>query len=175
MNDDLSKPFDLAAFTGELTEAQSALKAFVEGPCAKAGDDISSTFERAAKRIAGALGRAATDGEGSMKRLAKTILEELAKVALDKAFGKPSGLALPFFGARAAGGAVTPGGAYLVGERGPEIFTPAQAGNVSAGVAAPVEVHFHLGPGADAQSLVRHQGQIAAQIARAVSYGRRNL
>jgi hypothetical protein len=38
-----------------------------------------------------------------------------------------------------------------------------------------VSVHFHLGPGADANAIARHQGQIAAAVARAVAYGRRNL
>ena len=173
MNDEFAKQLDFGGLTAELSEAEAALAAFAKGPARKAADDIANSFERAGTRIARVLGRAAVDGEVSMKRLAKIILEELAKIALDKIISKPSG-ALPFFGARAAGGAVTPGGAYLVGERGPELFTPSRAGTVSS-AAAPVEVHFHLGAGADAQSLVRHQGQIAAQIARAVAYGRRNL
>jgi phage-related minor tail protein len=175
MNDEFAKSIDLRGLHAELSEAEAALAAFAKGPARKVADDISDSFQRAGVRIAGALGRAAVDGESAMKRLAKTILEELAKIALDKVFGKTGGLAsLPFFGARAAGGAVAPGGSYLVGERGPELFTPASAGAVS-NASAPVNVHFHLGAGADAQSLVRHQGQIAAQVARAVAYGRRNL
>lgn len=35
-------------------------------------------------------------------------------------------------GARAMGGPVMGGGTYLVGERGPELFTPASSGNISA-------------------------------------------
>jgi hypothetical protein len=177
MHDELGNPIDFAGFRAELTEAEAALAAFARGPARRAAEDISQSFQRAGGRIAGALARAGADGEASMKRLAKVILEELAKLAFDKLFAKNarSSLAeLPFFGARAGGGAVAPGGAYLVGERGPELFTPASAGALSA-AAAPVNVHFHLGDGADAQSLVRHQGQIAAQIARAVAYGRRNL
>lgn len=37
-------------------------------------------------------------------------------------------------GGRAAGGPVIGGGSYLVGEKGPEIFTPATAGRISNGV-----------------------------------------
>jgi hypothetical protein len=48
-------------------------------------------------------------------------------------FGEFMGLELPFAGARAMGGPVYPGASYLVGERGPEIFTPAMAGNISTG------------------------------------------
>jgi hypothetical protein len=177
MNDEFAKPVDLAGLHGQLSEAEAALSAFARGPAQRAADDISRSFDRAGARNAGALARAGADGEAAMKRLAKVVLEELAKSALDRIFSKNANAslaALPFFGARAAGGAVVPGGAYLVGERGPELFTPAQAGALS-GAAAPVEVHFHLGAGADAQGLVRHQGQIAAAIARAVAYGRRNL
>lgn len=36
-----------------------------------------------------------------------------------------------FGGARALGGPVTPGKSYLVGERGPELFTPSTSGNIS--------------------------------------------
>jgi hypothetical protein len=36
-----------------------------------------------------------------------------------------------FGGARALGGPVSPGGSYLVGERGPELFTPSSSGNIT--------------------------------------------
>ena len=39
--------------------------------------------------------------------------------------------AMRFRGARAAGGPVAPGGTYLVGERGPELFTPSSSGNIT--------------------------------------------
>jgi hypothetical protein len=40
--------------------------------------------------------------------------------------------AMRFRGARALGGPVGPGGSYLVGERGPELFTPTSSGNITA-------------------------------------------
>src|SRR5262249_8044040 len=113
-------------------------------------------------------------GETAFARMAKTILEELAKLVLDRIFTKGEGGVLSFFGARAAGGAVNPGGAYLVGENGPELFVPRQGGEI-AGPGGAVNVHFHIGAGADANAIARNQGQIAAAIARAVTYGRRNL
>jgi len=160
-----------AALRANLAEAEQALAQFASGPARAAADDIADAFERTGKRIATTLGRAGSDGEATMKRLAKIVLEELAKIALGQ-IGKSGGL--PFFGARAMGGSVTGGGAYVVGERGPELFTPHGAGAVGA-IGGAVNVHFHLAAGSDAQSVLRHQGQIAAQIARAVSYGRRNL
>jgi len=165
------KDGDLTGLHGEIAEAQAALQAFAQGPARRAADDVAVSFERAGERIARALGRAAIDGEGSFKRLAKVILEELAKVALNQVFGAKS----PFFGARANGGAVNAGGAYLVGERGPEWFVPRQGGSIAPQGGASVSVHFHLSGGADANAIARHQGQIAASIARAVAYGRRNL
>lgn len=39
--------------------------------------------------------------------------------------------AMRFRGARAAGGPVTGGGTYLVGERGPELFTPGTSGSIT--------------------------------------------
>ncbi len=162
------------ALTGvhdEIAEASAALQAFADGPARRAADEVASSFERAGQRIARALGRAAFDGELSFKRLAKVILEEVAKVALNNVFGAKA----PFFGARAGGGAVNAGGAYLVGERGPEWFVPHQGGSIAPQGGGAVSVHFHLGAGADASAIARHQGQIAASIARAVAYGRRNL
>jgi hypothetical protein len=162
----------LGAFQIELGEASAALQEFANGPARRAADEVGVSFERAGQRIARALGRAAVDGEGSFKRLAKTILEELARVALDRVFtngGKP------FFGSKADGGAVNVGGAYLVGERGPELFVPNQSGSIGPPAGGAVNVHFHVGGSADAAAIARHQGQIAAAIARAVAYGRRNL
>lgn len=158
----------------ELAEASAALQAFAQGPAQRAADMVGASFERAGQRIARALGAAVTGGEAAFKRLAKVILEELAKIALERVFGQAGGK-LSFFGGKAGGGAINVGGAYLVGERGPEVFVPRQAGEVAALGAGAVNVHFHIAGGADAGAISKHQGQIAAAIARAVSYGRRNL
>lgn len=165
--------FDLRGFESELGSASAALTDFAQGTATRAADDVGASFEKAGVRIARALGGAASGSEASFKQLAKTVLEEFAKLALNNLFGA-GGAKLPFFGARADGGAVNPGGAYLVGERGPEVFAPRQAGVIGASGGA-VDVHFHLGAGSDAQSIQRNQSQIAAAIARAVAYGRRNL
>jgi len=158
----------------QLSDAESALTAFARGPAQRAAGEVAEAFERAGARISRTLASAGASGELSFKRLAKTVLEEMAKIALDRVIGAKA--QTPFFGARAGGGAVNAGGAYLVGERGPEWFTPRTGGAVSpAQASAPVAVHFHLGAGADADSIARNKGQIAAEIARAAAYGRRNL
>lgn len=145
--------FDSEGLQHELAEASAAVTSFAQGPARRAADDISASFERAGERIAHALGAAATEGEVSFRRLAKVALEELAKIVLQQVLGGNRGDSL-------FGGA-------------PQGSTPNTAAPQSAG--GPVSVHFHLGPGADAGALSRHQGQIAAAIARAVAYGRRNL
>lgn len=164
----------LGEFQVELGAASAALQAFAQGPAKQAANEVGASFERAGERIARALGSAATGGEVAFKRLAKVILEELAKIALQRIFTQMGGK-LPFFGGKAAGGAVNMGGAYLVGERGPEVFVPRQAGEIASATAGAVNVHFHLPAGADVSAISKHQGQIAAAVARAVAYGRRNL
>ncbi|MEZ5957925.1 MAG: phage tail tape measure C-terminal domain-containing protein [Hyphomonadaceae bacterium] len=171
---DTTPSFELDAFQAEIAGASAALQAFAQGPARQAADAVGQSFERAGDRIARALGSAASGGEAAFKRLAKVILEELAKVALQRIFTQ-SGGALPFFGGKAGGGAVNTGGAYLVGERGPELFVPRQAGEIVGAASGAVSVHFHLPQGADVSAITKHQGQIAASIARAVAYGRRNL
>jgi hypothetical protein len=139
---DSPNQFNSAAFQAELSAASAALQDFAQGPARRASEDVGAAFERAGERIARAFGRAAISGETSFKRMAKIVLEELAKIALSQILGPNK-----------------PGGA------------PAQGQTGGPGV----NVHFHMGAGADASSIARHQGQIAAQVARAVSYGSRNL
>jgi phage-related minor tail protein len=166
---------DLNGFQTELAGASAALQEFAQVQARRAADDVGAAFDRAGDRIAAAMGRAARGGEVSFKRLAQVVLEEFARLALDRIFTQQSGSQTPFFGARAAGGGVNAGGAYLVGERGPEWFVPGQHGAIAAQGAGAVAIHFHLGASADAAAIARHQGQIAAAVARAVAYGRRNL
>ena len=74
---------------------------------------------------------------------------------------------------RATGGPVAPGSAYRVGERGPEVFVPAAAGRIEAGVAGPREarVSIQVAPpkGESApQALRRSARQVASQVRRAL-------
>lgn len=170
----MTEPDHLSA---RMEEARAALANFAAGPAQEAADALAQAFESAGQRIGAALGAAVFDGEAGFKRLAKVALEELAKIALAQLQLPTSpGGGASFFGARAAGGAVNRGGAYLVGENGPELFIPSGSGRIApAGAAGAVSVHFHLSEGAGAESLRRHHGQIAAAVARAAAYGRRNL
>jgi len=78
-----------------------------------------------------------------------------------------------FSGSRADGGTVLGGGAYLVGERGPEVFRPTGAGVIepTGGGGVTVNVTVDGGP----QALLRSEAQIAAMLARAAALGARRL
>ena len=73
---------------------------------------------------------------------------------------------LRFRGHRASGGPVSAGQAYLVGERGPELFVPRSGGGIvpngmmAAAAGGPVEVHVRLDVGLDDSLLVRNGARI---------------
>ncbi|RZJ16720.1 MAG: phage tail tape measure protein, partial [Brevundimonas sp.] len=63
--------------------------------------------------------------------------------------------------------------AYLVGERGPEVFRPAGAGTVEPVSGGGVVVNVTVDGGAPA--LLRSEAQIAQMLARATALGMRRL
>ncbi len=165
-----------------LNSAGDALQALADGPAQQAADAIAASFARAGQSISSELSRAARTGEFSFRRMVNSILNDLARLAISKVIGGAISGVLgqavggAFSGARAEGGPVLPGGSYLVGERGPEIFRPSSVGSIDNNVAGPrVVVNFNLGEGADINSFRRSQGQISALLARAVENGRRRL
>ena len=92
------------------------------------------------------------------------ILSRNRTVSLDIIAKGGIGYELGFGGRRATGGPVAPGKAYLVGEQGPEVIIPNQAGMVvpnnklgtvsgSAAPAAPMVVNITTG--ADPEDVVR--------------------
>jgi phage-related minor tail protein len=82
-----------------------------------------------------------------------------------------SALGLP---GRATGGSVAPGRAYLVGERGPEVFLPTQSGQVMTGVGAGggrdvrVSITIHSNGNGTGAEAPRALSRSARQVARAV-------
>ncbi len=77
---------------------------------------------------------------------------------------------------RATGGPVAPGSAYLVGERGPELFVPTSAGRVEAGLSqhggsrdVRVSINLSAPRGTDAPVMLqRSSRQVASAVARAM-------
>jgi hypothetical protein len=131
-------------------------------------------------------------GFDDLKRVALQTLNEIAAQAIKGGiggmFGGTQGAASGGLGSiltgavgalfglpgRATGGPVAPGGAYLVGERGPEVFVPTSAGRVETSAAAPgrdVRVSIQIAPpkGSDAPTALRRSSrQVASSVRRAL-------
>lgn len=155
-------------------EAGAALQA-LKGPAEAAAEAIEAAFGRAGESLTRSLARAAADGEVSLSELARAVLN-----AVNAAAGSQGGLSAAvqaavssFGGARADGGPVLGGGAYLVGERGPEVFRPSTGGEVGPVGGGGVTVNVAVDGGAPA--LLRSEAQIAQMLARAVSLGARRM
>jgi hypothetical protein len=106
---------------------------------------------------------AATEGADAAKEALAQMLLELAKVAAQSAFtnlaaqGSPmqsifAAIGNAFGGFRAEGGPVSSGQSYVVGENGPELFTPGASGMITpngatVGGGGPVEIVVRSEPG----------------------------
>jgi phage-related minor tail protein len=157
-------------------EAGAALEA-LKGPAEDAADAIEQAFGRAGDSLTRSLARAAADGEVSLAELARAVLNAVNAAAGAGSKGGLSGAIQAamssFGGARADGGPVLGGGAYLVGERGPEVFRPATGGEIGPASGGGVTVNVAVDGGAPA--LLRSEAQIAQMLARAVSLGARRM
>lgn len=171
----------LPGLASQAAEASAALGA-LEAPARAAADAIDTAFAKAGASLTASLSKAAADGKVSLGDLAGAVIgavDALAKTSLgggsgtlaDALAGAVGGL---FGGARADGGPVASGGAYLVGERGPEVFRPGSGGAIEpvSGAAGGVTVNVTVGDGG-APALLRSEAQVSAALARAVALGRR--
>ncbi|HEX8661221.1 MAG TPA: phage tail tape measure protein [Brevundimonas sp.] len=176
MTDSL-EPSGLDAVPLKAAEAAAALEGLRE-PAERAAASIEDAFGRAGESLTRSLARAAADGEVTLAELARAML---AAVNAASGSGRGGGLSdaiaqavqTIFSGSRADGGPVAGGGAYLVGERGPEVFRPSSGGVVEPVGGAGVIVNVRVDGGA--QGLLRSEGQIAQMLARAVSLGARKF
>lgn len=177
MSFDLNAPGDgLSAVPARAAEAAASLEA-LKAPAERAARSIDEAFTRAGTSLARSLARAASDGQVSLAELARAVLGAAGAAlkggglgeALTKSFAGAN-----FSGTRADGGPVLPGGSYLVGERGPEVFRPASAGSIEPAGAGGISVTVNV-QGGEASGLIRSDAQIAQALARAVSLGARGL
>ncbi|WP_419826073.1 tail tape measure protein [Sphingomonas sp.] len=167
------------ADTGAFAADAAAMRASLE-------QSLGGGADRAGRLIESGLARAIRSGKLGFDDLERTALAALGAIAshaiaggLSAATGGDGGLvslgtrligaALGLPG-RATGGPVSPGRAYLVGERGPEMFVPTSSGNIAApqaGGARDVRVAITLvSPGGDQPQALARSGR---QVARAVS------
>lgn len=172
------RPDGLGAVPLKAAEAAAALESLRE-PAERAAASIEEAFGRAGESLTRSLARAAADGEITLSELARAVLGAVNAAAGASRGGGGLSEAIAaavgglFGGARAEGGPVVGGGAYLVGERGPEVFRPAGAGTIEPGGAAGVTVNVTVDGGAP--GLLRSEAQIAQMLARAVALGVRRM
>jgi TP901 family phage tail tape measure protein/lambda family phage tail tape measure protein len=119
------------------------------------GESVVTSF---ADNATDAITEFARKGELDIKKFTQAFLDDLARIlarllvvqAINAALG---GVGIPTAappvpaGAFADGGTTQPGRSYLVGERGPELFTPGQTGSVApiaAASAAPPQVNVQV-------------------------------
>lgn len=171
-------------FAQDMEAMRSTLDGTLVGGFERAGSVLESGLTSAIRR--GGL------GFDDLKRVALRTMDEIAGQAVQSGLGSifgPGGgtgngglggiagsLISGLFGlpGRATGGPVSPDGAYVVGERGPEIFVPTSAGRVetqAAGRPRDVRVAIQLTTprGSDTPAALRRSSrQLASAVRRAV-------
>lgn len=142
---------------------------------------LGAGAERAALRVEAGLLRAVRSGKlgfEELKGVALSALDAIASAALKAGVqsvlsgGGLSGALAGLVGGlpgRATGGPVSPGRAYVVGERGAEVFVPTTSGRVEAGSGGGVrEVRVAITVNAVGGSAPGVLAQSGRQVARAV-------
>ncbi len=178
---------DVRARTDGFASDVEAMRRSLDGSLLDGFARAGNVLERG---LLGALRRGSL-GFDDLKRVAFSALSEIAGYAVQSGIGSlfggtgggDGGLgnlignsigALFGLPGRATGGPVAPGRAYLVGERGPEVFVPTNAGRVEAGMAAPardvrvaIQVAVPRGQAAPT-AMQRSSRQIASAVRRAL-------
>jgi phage-related minor tail protein len=173
-------------FQSDIVTMRGAVDTTLGGGFAKAGDVLERGLLSAIRR--GSL------GFDDLKRAAVRTMDEIAAQAVKSGIGSlfsggsagsggggaigqllsgaiGSLLGLP---GRATGGPVAPGQAYVVGERGPELFVPTSAGRVDTAGSAPardvrVSIQLAAPRGTTAPTALRRSSrQVASAVRRAM-------
>ena len=124
--------FDLGKyFSFGVKEAKKNLKD-LKSDAEKARDALASSMESAMMDLVNGTKTVAQ----AFKSMASEVIRELYRIyVVKKITGMVTGALeksdVPLFSGKANGGPVQGGGRYLVGERGPEIFTPSSSGNIT--------------------------------------------
>jgi phage-related minor tail protein len=167
-----------------LAAAAQAFSDFASGPVASTANGIEAAVTKSFNAVTETIARAVVSGRDSMAQLTAAILADFDRIAVRQFIVKPiesvidavAGSILPVAGARASGGPVAAGQSYLVGEQGPELFTPSGNGDIApnSALARGPQVVVNINT-QDAQSFAKSKSQVAAMLARAIAQGNRNL
>lgn len=162
------------ADTGAFARDVAEMRANLEGP-------LAAGVDRAGRAIESALARAIRTGRfgfEDLKKVALSVLAEIAAAAM-RSGGTASGpslaavagqvlgglLGLP---GRATGGPVAPGRAYLIGERGPELFVPTSSGRIETGLRGGRDIRLNININAPGETAPQALAASSRQVARAV-------
>lgn len=178
---------DLSPVNAALDTASAALANFANGPVADMSNAVTKAVNGSFGSMATTIADAAVSGSTSISEMVDRILADFDRVAIKDFIVKPieglvsagaSELFSSVSGALATGGPVTPDASYLVGEQGPELFTPSGAGTITSNAAlsqASARPSIALTVNAkDAQSFLKSESQIAAMMGRMLARGQRN-
>ncbi len=172
---------DVSGFARDVSEMRAVLE-----------NGLGTGADRAGRLIESGLARAIRSGKFGFDDLRTTALSTLNEIAaatvrsgLSALIGGGSGGGLVSLGSavigaltgmpgRATGGPVSPGRAYVVGERGPELFVPTSSGAVSAGGGGGardvrVSIAINAPAGAAPDMLARSGRQVARAVRAALS------
>lgn len=165
------------ADTGGFAKDVATMRSELDGP-------FAAGLDRAGARLETALTRALRTGKfgfEELKGLALSVMGDIAAAAIRSGIGAASkgggigGLLSSLLGGllgapgRATGGPVAPGRAYMVGERGPELFVPTASGRVETMAPAGARsVSVNVTVNAPAGGEARALGASSRQVARAV-------
>jgi hypothetical protein len=169
-----------------------AMRAELDGPFASGLERAGRTLENS---LIGAIRRGKL-GFDDLRNVALSVLSDIASAAIRtgldsiiggggggqgggggllSALGSILGSALGAPG-RATGGPVSPGRAYRVGERGPELFVPTSSGRIETGAGlrggSPINLTINIsdnGRGSSADSLQRSSRHVARAVRQALA------
>jgi phage-related minor tail protein len=171
---------DTAGFARDVANIQGQLQGPLADGAARAGRAIDTALAKAIRN--------GSIGFDDLKKVAVSTIAEIAasavKADLGSLFGGGGGggsgggllgtlanAAASLFGGapgRATGGPVTGGQAYVVGERGPELFVPTAAGRIAAAGGAPGNTNITVNVAVPADASAAFMQRSGAQIARSV-------
>ena len=186
MNDEVERlVISVRADTAAFARDVSTMRAELDGP-------LVQGVGRAGRMIDSALSRAIMSGKfgfDDLKRVALSAMNEIASASLRALFnptvggglgsGLLSGLSSLVAGlmgapGRATGGPVAAGRAYVVGERGPELFVPGGGGRIEPVRAGRGDVRVSISVQTPAAGDPQVMRQSSRQLARAVRQALRN-
>ena len=149
------------------------------------GESMADVVIKGIKGMEDALTDFVMTGQLNFRKLANSIIRDMVRIAIQQSITAPlSGwlgslftpAAVPFQNrarGKAAGGFVGAGSSYLVGERGPELFTPTSSGNITPnhklGGATNVVVNVDASGNSQVQGNEQQSRVLGQLIAAAVS------